>query len=139
MNRDFMRDWMWSQACEMLTRAERLQREFFTPRRAASREPVWEPPVDVLETEREVLVLAVLPGVNAESLEVATDAGELVFAGVRALPAELRTAVIHRLELPQGRFERRIRLPAGSYGVIRHTLADGCLLIKVEKEGEFRG
>jgi len=123
----------------MLSRAERLQREFFAPTRAISREPVWEPPVDVLETEREILVLAVLPGVSLETLEVATDAGELVFAGVRTLPAELQTAVIHRLELPQGRFERRIRLPAGAYGVIRHSVANGCLLITVEKEGEFRG
>lgn len=123
----------------MLTRAERLHREFLKPRRSATQEPVWEPPVDVLETECEVLVFAVLPGVRAESVEVAADAGELIFAGIRTLPAELRTAVIHRLELPQGRFERRVRLPVGTYGVIRHRLVDGCLLITVEKEGQLRG
>jgi HSP20 family protein len=139
MDRDFVRNWMWSEACEMLARAERLQRAFVAPSRAISREPVWEPPVDVLETECEILVFAVLPGVTAESLEVAADAGELIFAGIRTLPAELRTAVIHRLELPQGRFERRVRLPVGTYGVIRHRLVDGCLLITIEKEGKSRG
>lgn len=123
----------------MLARAERLQRSFFAPSRAISREPVWEPPVDVLETEREILVLAVLPGVSVETLEVATDADELVFAGVRTLPTELQTAIIHRLELPQGRFERRIRLPPGAYGVVRHDVADGCISITIEKVGEFRG
>jgi len=139
MDHDPMRNWMWLEACEMLARAERLHREFFRPIGSASRQVVWEPPVDVLETERQVLVLAALPGVSVESLEIAIEEDDLILAGVRTLPIELQTAVIHRLELPQGRFERRIRLPAGAYGVVRHSVADGCLLIAVEKEGEIRG
>jgi HSP20 family molecular chaperone IbpA len=138
MSDDFARYWMWSEACEMLTRAERLHREFFRPVQSASRSPTWEPPVDILETRHEVLVIVALPGVGAESVEVAVDAENLMFAGVRTLPMELQTAVIHRLELPQGRFERRVRLPPGQYGVIRHSIADGCLLITIEKEEAFR-
>jgi len=122
----------------MLTRAERLHREFFRPVQSASRSPTWEPPVDILETRHEVLVVVALPGVGAESVEVAVDAEDLMFAGVRTLPIELQTAVIHRLELPQGRFQRRVRLPPGQYGVIRHSIVDGCLLITIEKEGAFR-
>jgi HSP20 family molecular chaperone IbpA len=138
MSNDFARYWMWSEACEMLTRAERLHREFFRPVQSASRSPTWEPPVDILETRHEVLVVVALPGVGAGSVEVAVDAGNLMFAGVRTLPIELQTAVIHRLELPQGRFERRVRLPPGQYGVIRHSIVDGCLLITIEKEEAFR-
>lgn len=123
----------------MLSRAERLHREFAQPMRSLAREPAWEPPVDMLETDHEVIILAVLPGVSAESVEVAADAGELFFAGMRTLPAALRTAIIHRLELPQGRFERRVRLPVGAYGGIRHRVVDGCLLITIEKEGASRG
>lgn len=122
----------------MLTRAERLHREFFRPVQSASRSPTWEPPVDILETRHEVLVVVALPGVGAESVEVAVDEENLMFAGVRTLPMELQTAVIHRLELPQGRFQRRVRLPPGQYGVIRHSIVDGCLLITIEKEGAFR-
>ena len=106
-------NWMWSEACEMLTRAERLHREFFRPARSASGSLAWEPPVDVLETEREVLVLMALPGVDPERVEALIDGADLAVAGSRVLPAVLRTAVIHRLELPQGRFERRVRLPPG--------------------------
>jgi HSP20 family protein len=138
MSDDFARYWMWSEACEMLTRAERLHREFFRPVQSASRSPTWEPPVDILETRHEVLVVVALPGVGAESVEVAVDEENLMFAGVRTLPIELQTAVIHRLELPQGRFQRRVRLPPGQYGVIRHSIVDGCLLITIEKEGAFR-
>jgi HSP20 family protein len=139
MNRDFARNWMWSEACEMLARAERLHREFFRLTQSTSQLPAWEPPVDILETEREVLVLVALPGVNADRVEVATDGGELVFAGIRVLPAELQTAVIHRLELPQGRFERRVRLPAGAYSSIRRSIVDGCLLITLRKAGAYGG
>jgi hypothetical protein len=41
--------------------------------------------------------------------------------------------VIHRLELPQGRFERRVRLPAGRYGAVRRAAAQGCVLITLQK------
>ena len=52
----------------MMLRAEQLHRQFFQPRHAA-RQVAWEPPVDVLELEREVLILVALPGVNAEQVE----------------------------------------------------------------------
>jgi HSP20 family molecular chaperone IbpA len=136
---EFRTDWMWSEACDMLARAERLHREFFRPVRSASRLPVWEPPVDVLETEREVLVFVALPGVDAEQVEAAIDGDDLVVAGSRVLPAALRTAAIHRLELPQGRFERRLRLPAGRYANVRRGMANGCLMITLDKAEARRG
>jgi hypothetical protein len=55
------------------------------------------------------------------------------------LPAELRTAVIHRLELPQGRFERRIRLPGGRYSAVSRTTSHGCVVIALEKAEASRG
>jgi HSP20 family protein len=97
--------WMWSEACEILARAERLHREFFRPASSAARLPAWEPPVDVLETERAVFVLVALPAVNPDRVEASIDGGDLVFSGNRVFPVEMRTAVIHRLEHPQGRFE----------------------------------
>jgi HSP20 family protein len=138
MDRDDARNWMWSQACEMLARAERLNREFFTPAGLVARLPAWEPPVDILETEREVLVLVALPGVDPDAAEAVLDGSDLVIAGTRLLPNVLRTAVIHRLELPQGRFARRVRLPAGRYSTIHRSAADGCLLITLKKTEAFR-
>jgi len=133
LERDFPRDWMWSEACEMLARAERLHREFFRPVRSAARLPTWEPPVDIMETGRQVLVLVALPGVDPDRVEVAIDGGDLVVAGTRVLPSELRTAMIHRLELPQGHFARRVRLPAGRYDGISRSFVHGCLAITMQK------
>jgi HSP20 family molecular chaperone IbpA len=124
--------WMWSEACEMLARAERMHRQFFQLQRSR-RAPAWEPPVDVLETEREVLVFVALPGVSADRVEAGIDGGDLIILGNRTLPAELRNAVIHRLELPQGQFERRVALPPGRYDQVQRSAVDGCLLIILRK------
>ena len=132
MNRGNSRDWMWSEALQMLAQAERLQRQVFRPQGAALR-VTWERPVDVLETEHEVLILAALPGVDVEQVEAVIENGALIIAGERTLPAALKTAVIHRLELPQGRFERRIDLPAGVYGDVQRFAINGCLVITLTK------
>src|SRR5260370_39865521 len=116
MQAKFPCDWMWAEPCELLARAERMHGTFFRPSREA---PTWEPPVDVLETDRAVLVLVALPGVNPDRVEAAIDGDDLVFSGTRVFPAELQTAIIHRLELPPGRFGRRIRLPAGRSAAVR--------------------
>jgi|SRR5215469_3357402 len=139
MDRNFPRDWMWSEACEMLARAERLQRELFRPGRPAAQLPSWEPPADILETEDAVLVLVALPGVAADDVMAAIEDGDLLIAGTRVLPPELLTATIHRLELPHGRFERRLRLPAGRYSNVQRRSVDGCLLITLTKAGPSRG
>lgn len=115
----------------MLARAERMHDRFFQPRRAARR-PSWLPPVDVIETEHEVLILIALPGVAPDQVEAAVEDGALVVAGRRTLPPELQTAIIHRLELPQGRFERRIPLPPGRYSVRRFG-ANGYLVFSLAK------
>jgi HSP20 family protein len=133
MDRGFPPDWMWSEAFALLARAERLHREVFRPVGSATRAPAWEPPVDILETERELLVIVALPGVEADQVEAAIVDGDLAIAGTRILPRELQSAVIHRLELPQGRFERRVRLPPGSYRHPRRLVVNGCLLVRLEK------
>lgn len=124
--------WLWFQALDRLSRAQRLHQQFFTLRHRG-KHPSWEPPVDVLETENEVLMFFALPGVDPANVAASIEAGTLVVAGRRTLPAELRTALIHQLELPQGRFERRIPLPPGDYDAVAREVVNGCLLIRLHK------
>ena len=123
----------------MLARVDRIHREFFRPAGAGSQLSTWAPPVDVLETRGEVLVLIALPGVAPADAKVAIDGSDLVVAGTRSLPQEWRTAAFHRLELPQGRFERRVPLPAGRYRDVGLSSVDGCLLITLKKAEVSRG
>jgi HSP20 family molecular chaperone IbpA len=84
-------------------------------------------------------VLVGLPGVDVEGAQAVIEDSDLVIAGSRSYPAALRTATIHRLELPQGRFYRRLRLPAGRYSGVHRVVADGCLVVRLEKVGQSRG
>jgi HSP20 family protein len=127
-------NWMWAEALTMLERAERLQRQFFRPGQSAVKAACWEPPVDVIETETELWIIAALPGVEQADLEVAIDGDIVRIAGQRRLPAMARGAAIHRLEVPYGQFERRIRLPAARFSVARSELANGCLFLGLAKQ-----
>jgi HSP20 family protein len=123
-------NWMLSEAIGSLARAERLHQQFFGLQSAGP--PCWEPPIDVLETEEELLIFVALPGVDADQVEAVIEGRILVISGNRTLPAELRNARIHRLELPQGRFERRIGLPQGRYAISRHAV-NGCIVFRLAK------
>jgi HSP20 family protein len=125
--------WMWAEACELLDRAERLHRQFFVPQGAQGRQPIWQPPVDLLETDEELWIYVALPGVGKEQLEVVVEQGTLIVSGERLMPGQGRGTVIHRLEIPYGRFERRIELPPGRYDAVGRELIDGCLILALRK------
>ena len=121
---------MWNEALAMIARAEQLQRRFFEPSGQAT---CWEPPVDIFETAEEYWIIAALPGVEAGDLSVSIEGGDLRFVGQRRLPVAARAASVHRLEIPYGRFERSIRLPAQLLTLDQSDLVDGCLIIRLGK------
>ena len=127
--------WMWEEACEMLERAERMQRQFFQVRAEIRTGPTWEPPVDIVETDRELSIVVALPGVRPADMDVLIEGGMLVVTGARALPSIPDGAVIHRLEIPHGRFERRIVLQAGRLELARREVSEGCLLLRFTQLG----
>lgn len=133
MPREYFISWMWPEACAMLARAERLHQQFFHVREMTAGPPAWEPPVDVLETQNHVVVMVALPGVDPSSVGSAMEDDALVIVGERSLPNALKGAYIHRMELPQGRFERRVTLPRGKYADVATATAHGCLVITLRK------
>ncbi|HXQ41093.1 MAG TPA: Hsp20/alpha crystallin family protein [Candidatus Udaeobacter sp.] len=124
--------WMWSEACRLLDRAESMHRRFYGIAGQAA-DYTWEPPADVYETDRELLIQIALPGVEVRRMQVSVEAGVLVVRGERDLPMVPDRAVIRRMELPYGRFERRIALVAGDYEFIRRQLVDGLLHLVLRK------
>jgi HSP20 family protein len=130
-----MRDptiWIWGEALEMMERADRLHRQFFLPGHHRNQSPTWEPPVDIFETESEFAIFVALPGVKAEHLDITIEGATVIVRGQRAIPAS-KSAAIRRLEIPYGRFERRIELPAGQFRVGQRSLQDGCLVLTLTK------
>ena len=121
---------MWNEALAMIARAEQLQRRFFEP---AGRGTCWEPPVDIFESADGYWIIAALSGVEADDLSVSIEDGALRLVGQRRLPTAARAASVHRLEIPYGRFERSIRLPAGLLTLDQSELVNGCLVIRLGK------
>jgi HSP20 family molecular chaperone IbpA len=124
---------MWADAVGLLDQMERLRQQGYAPAPAHGGMANWEPPVDVIETDHDLIVLVALCGVDPQLAEAFIEDGVLVVRGRRVLPVEFRTARIHRLELPQGRFERRLPLPPGRYQDVRRSSADGCLIVTLQK------
>ena len=133
-----LRTWMWSEALSMLDQAERLHRQFF--RMGSSPAQTWEPPVDIVETADALRVQVALPGVRTDAITVGVDASGLTVSALRPFAGGAgRGAQLHRIEIPYGRFERRIPLPMDALVLAGKALADGCLtltLVKRQQSGE---
>ena len=125
--------WMWAEACEMLERAQRMQRQFFRFGHAVEAQPRWEPPVDIVAYEPEVQVMVALPGVAPERVQVRVANGALRITAVRSPPLNAHVTAVHRLEIPYGRFERQIALPAGRYELTEQVFANGCLVLRLAR------
>jgi HSP20 family molecular chaperone IbpA len=124
--------WMWAEACEILDRADRLHRQFFRTAITNGRRVNWEPPIDIYETNTEFKILIALPGVIPEHINVLLQNNLLNIAGHRHLLCN-SDSYIQRLEIPHGRFERRIELPVGHFEMADRELVNGCLLISLLK------
>jgi len=124
--------WMWAEACQALDRAERLQRRFFELG-SLTQAPVWEPPVDMVETDTDLFIEIALPGVDPARIEARFEQGVLVVLAERDLPLPSEPALIRRLELPYGQFERRVALPSGRFELERRQAVNGCLQISLRK------
>lgn len=124
-------DWMWERARALLERTERATRQVLEP--GSARRAAWEPPVDVFETPGDFWVLVALPGVDPGRLRVELVGTRLEIAGDRPLPEALRRALVHRLEIPYGRFERSLFLPDGRYSLGRSQFSQGCAVLQIRK------
>jgi HSP20 family molecular chaperone IbpA len=123
---------MLAQALMLIEESDRLRRQSFHLGKAKARGPSWEPPVDMFESPGAITILMALPGVSPSEVEVVVDEGGLFVVGERQLPVA-ENAVIRRLEIPYGRFERHIDLPSGHFEISERVLANGSLRLTLKK------
>ncbi len=95
---------------------------------------IWYPPVDIYESEGQIVLKAELPGVEIEDVEIETDDNTLVMKGERRFAKNLCEENYHRMERFYGTFHRVFTLPYSidSTG-IKASLKDGVLKITVPK------
>ena len=122
---------MWADALAALERAERLQQRFFEPAGGARGRTCWVPPLDVFESASEFFVLIALPGVVPEQVDIAFEAQMLIVSGECRFPPALRGTAIRRMEIPHGRFERRLAIAART--LLRSSFDNGRLTLVLAK------
>ncbi|MBO0694096.1 MAG: Hsp20/alpha crystallin family protein [Acidimicrobiaceae bacterium] len=108
--------------------------ELEQPLRELGREgPAWHPEVDVFERADGFLLCFAVPGVREDEVEVIAADDVLTVRGLRQLTAA-EEATPRRVELPRGRFERRVRLPGQiAAEEVRTQLTQGLLLVHVPR------
>jgi HSP20 family protein len=137
-------DWdivVWQRASDLLQQVERIHRNFLQIaagthyRLSHGRNPAWEPPVNVVETDESLWVISALPGVTADHMNVRLEGRDLVIAGERPLPKCCNDGELKIWEIPLGRFERRLTLIEGrnSLSLGEVSLQDGLLIIELRK------
>ena len=125
--------WMWGEACDFIERAERMHRQFFRLAATGASHASWEPPVDVYESDDELVIVVALPGVRAANVQVAAAGGVLVVRARREPEADSSRLAVRHLEIPYGEFERRIALPAVALEAGSQELNHGCLVVRLRK------
>ena len=94
--------------------------------------PGWTPPVDLYETVSEFVLIAELPGLSRDDVEIHAEDGRIIIRGERSshVPCEQ----YHRVERGHGRFSRGFALPEPiAVDAITADLKDGILTVVIPK------
>lgn len=107
---------------------------FFPLAAPRSFEPMWEPTLDLSETEKEYIVRLEAPGMTRDDFDVDLDRNLLTLSGKRELHKEEKGEDYLWTERQEGRFLRTIRLPAlVQENKIEASYTDGVLFVKLPK------
>ena len=71
----------------------------------------WAPPVDIYETEKEIVLKADLPEVKPEDVDIRMENNTLTLRGERRLEKDVKDESYHRVERQYGSFSRTFALP----------------------------
>jgi HSP20 family protein len=94
----------------------------------------WAPPLDVWETENELVYAFDLPGVREDKISIEFEEGTLTVSAERERTEEVSKERFYRFERRYGNFARSIGLPQGvQESDIRADYRDGVLELHVTK------
>lgn len=116
---------------------ERLFDDFFT-RRPAGRPllapAMWEPAVEVFETEGEVVFRAEMPGIDPKTVDVTVSEDSLTLKAEARAEAEQKGRNYYRRELRYGAFQRSVALPTSvQTDQAKAAFKNGILEVRIPK------
>src|ERR1700688_2010085 len=72
----------------------------------------WQPVVDIVEEPDAIRLVAEVPGVRPEDIQISVEGSLLTIRGVKHQVAEAKAEKVHRYERTYGAFERTFTLTA---------------------------
>ena len=120
---------------------DRLFKEAFTPLFGEGdiSTRTWAPPVDIFETENDIVLKAELPGVDPKDVEVKVEDNTLYLKGERKFEKEVKDESYHRIERSYGSFARSFSLPNSiNAEKVKAEYEDGLLTLTLPKREEAK-
>lgn len=113
---------------------ERLMGTFLRGSTGGNGETRWAPPLDVWETDDELVYAFDLPGIPEDKISIEFENGTLSVSAEREREQEVKQDRFYRFERRYGSFTRSIGLPQGvTEDEIRADYKDGVLELHVTK------
>ncbi|MCL6583563.1 MAG: Hsp20/alpha crystallin family protein [bacterium] len=121
---------------EQMDRMSRMIDEFFGMEEFGP--PVmWAPPIDISETDHQVIATVDLPGVKPEDIDVSVSEDTLTIRGEKQEEREEEGRYTHFRERRYGSFSRTVELPASVDSErVNATYRNGVLRIEMQKSAE---
>lgn len=117
----------WDPLQELKSMQEQMNRLFELSRDRSAGEPfeqgLWQPPVDIYEDDREVVVAMEVPEIDLQDIQVQVEENLLIIRGERKLERAETKQNYHRIERSYGNFRRSFSLPAS---VDQNRIAASC-------------
>lgn len=135
----------WEPFRELVSTQDRLNRLFndtfsrFFDEGDGTSVRAWAPPVDVYETDQNVVLKAELPGVKPEEVEVRVEDHTLYLKGERKFEKEVKEEDYHHIERSYGNFVRTFPLPNSvNAEATKAEFKDGVLTLTLPKREEAK-
>lgn len=110
----------------------RLRNMSFTGMASAAR--LWQPAIDIYESDEMITIYCELAGVIKDSLQLLVEEHQLYISGRRVLAEPPAILCIHQLEIERGQFSRAVPLPALiDIKQVSSSYRDGILVISLQK------
>ncbi len=94
----------------------------------------WRPPIDIYEMPASILVVVELPGFTKQEIDVEVEGKVLTISGTRNKRIPDGAQHVHQMEIPYGRFVRRIELPADvDFAQIEARYEEGYLMVEAPR------
>lgn len=120
---------------------DRLFRETFSPifGEGELSTRTWAPPVDICETDSNIVLNAELPGVDPKDVEIRVENNTLFLKGERRFEKETKEENYHRVERSYGSFSRSFSLPNSiEADKVAAEYKDGLLTLTLPKREEAK-